>query len=589
MVRKHKHLVFAALPFTLLATSACQDLLGLTAGTKGSPSGSGGGTTTTTTSPEGGGTTGGAGATGGTTGGTGGSAGSTGGTGGELPCGAECKSSACKKANCVSGVCEYTLLPAGKIIQDPTPGDCKADVCDGEGQLIQGAPRDDDADDGQECTWDACGGGLVGHAQKADGTPCEGGLCKSGACVAAVCVANGIQDTGETDKDCGGLCSACAVGKTCKRNADCASGWCSTGVCASPVALMMAVSSYAGDAHLVYGQFDPAANPQWSTLLPGNIYVQLGSAQIGFDEFGEGVGVIRQGGAPTLQWARWTTAAGWKTMGTAPFDNMGTASTYIPAMTTTDDALTLFVQNTNNQHFWATSGPAAFTSYTLVPEVASPFSGGAATRQGHVSFFHAEGTTRLVERRYLGGAWSPPLPVLEGNYSDAQPAVTSIPNVGVLVVALRRKESGEHTFDWALLPDSGPLQTGSLGATSYAPSVAPPRKFAIAPRTQGGAIFAYRQLSADSVSKLDVWLADVDGGQVVWTQAVGAGNPQNATLAGLEPSLARGVGGGDAELLFVSASPNATFRHFRLAKNGSWTFNDAIVATPSTTFSIATP
>ncbi|MFO0587059.1 MAG: hypothetical protein U0441_05965 [Polyangiaceae bacterium] len=580
MVRRP--LVFAAIPFTFLTATACQDLLGLTAGTTG-------GTTTTS---------GGGGATGGTTGGGGhtggggtGATSTTGGTGGELPCGPDCKSSDCKKAECVAGVCEYTLFPAGQIVQDPTPGDCKADLCDGEGNLVQGAPRDDDADDGVECTWDACGGGLVGHAPKAEGTPCSGGLCQSGACVPAVCDdGNAIQDTGETDLNCGGLCSPCELGKKCKRNADCASGWCSTGLCTEPIALAMAVSTYSTDAHLVYGQFDPAANPPWTTLLPGSVYTQLGASQIAFDSHGEGVGVIRQGGAQTLQWARWKTSTGWTGKGQWMLGDQGAAANYFPAMATTDDALTLFIESTNLQHFQSKVGDNTLGAYELVPETTSAFSGNAVARQGHVSFFYADGTARLVERRYLGGAWSPPLTALEGNYSDAQPAVTSIPGIGALLVALRRQPSGEHTFDWLLLPDSGPPQTGTLGAPAFAASATPPRRFAIAPRAQGGAIFAYRKVdAANSTFSLDVWTADVSPGAVAWTQALGGGTPQNAPLANLEPSLARGIATADAELLFVSPSPNAAVRHFRLSKLGTWTVNEAIVATATTTVSIATP
>lgn len=43
--------------------------------------------------------------------------------------------------------------------------------------------------------------------------------------------ANGVQDTGETDVDCGGtVCGGCDVGLSCEENADC-NGFCSSGTC----------------------------------------------------------------------------------------------------------------------------------------------------------------------------------------------------------------------------------------------------------------------------------------------------------------------------------------------------------------------
>ena len=62
----------------------------------------------------------------------------------------------------------------------------------------------------------ACGGG-------------GGDSCSSGQCLCS----NGVADSGETDVDCGGACAACGDGKKCVYDADCASGSCSAGLCAS--------------------------------------------------------------------------------------------------------------------------------------------------------------------------------------------------------------------------------------------------------------------------------------------------------------------------------------------------------------------
>jgi N-acetylneuraminic acid mutarotase len=40
-------------------------------------------------------------------------------------------------------------------------------------------------------------------------------------------------DRGETDRDCGGSCAPCAIGRSCLRTADCVSGTCDEGVCRS--------------------------------------------------------------------------------------------------------------------------------------------------------------------------------------------------------------------------------------------------------------------------------------------------------------------------------------------------------------------
>jgi len=43
---------------------------------------------------------------------------------------------------------------------------------------------------------------------------------------------DGIKDRSETDVDCGGLiCVKCAIGKSCKSDSDCLSGFCNSGTC----------------------------------------------------------------------------------------------------------------------------------------------------------------------------------------------------------------------------------------------------------------------------------------------------------------------------------------------------------------------
>jgi hypothetical protein len=45
---------------------------------------------------------------------------------------------------------------------------------------------------------------------------------------------DGIKNNDETDVDCGGSCSKCARNQACKKNTDCLSNWCTSGLCKSP-------------------------------------------------------------------------------------------------------------------------------------------------------------------------------------------------------------------------------------------------------------------------------------------------------------------------------------------------------------------
>lgn len=582
----------AGITLALLAATGCQDLIGLTSGKPGGTGGTGGSTTTKNTGADttGGSTTGGSG--GGATTGGGGAAGGSGGTGGSGDCPEKCQSTICQKATCEGGKCLFDFVPAGKPVQDPAPSDCKADFCDGNGNLLKDAPWDDDSDDKSECTWDACSGGIAGHAPKRDGTHCQNGVCEGGQCVGAACVKDGVKGQEETDVDCGGPCEACPPEKACRVNADCSTGFCSgsvaggDGKCVAPVALGVAVNSVAGDSHIVLGTFDGIAT--WTTTQ-GVVLTNIGGSAVGFDPGGQGVAAVRisNNGA---QWARWSTGMGWQPKGTWPLGAAGPNNAWFPAMTTTDDALSLFATNANLQHYRAYADVNAGKAFVLVDGAASPFSGGAVTRQGHASFVYPEGTTHLVEKRFLSGAWTPAVPILDGNYADGQPAAAALPGVGALVVAIKRSPAGDHTFDWVLLPDAGPPKHGTIDGPKILAPGAPPRKYALAARAGGGAIFAYRRVDGGGTNYPDVWLADFDaGGSLTWKQADGMGNPLNASLAAVEPSAARGIGGADAELLCVSASPGNAVRHFRLAMDGSWTVKENVVPSATTTVAIATP
>ncbi len=89
------------------------------------------------------------------------------------------------------------------------------------------------------------GGSNAGGTSQATGGGAQGGSGQGGAGGVAgtgggggmpMLCQDGVMDGAETDVDCGGgTCPTCVLGKTCAIGADCASGTCTSGVCATPV------------------------------------------------------------------------------------------------------------------------------------------------------------------------------------------------------------------------------------------------------------------------------------------------------------------------------------------------------------------
>ncbi len=195
---------------------------------------------------------------------TGGSGGS-GGSGGNSGCTEDSQCPApvneCARATCNAGTCGTENLADGSVTgQGQTAGDCKKQVCNGQG----GTRLDDDdtdvEDDMNACTTDACSSGSPTHAPKAGacasgGTVCgdpqgpNAGKCVecnsdaecaapevcdpangTGQCVDPSC-ADGVTNGTESDEDCGGSCPPCTVGQMCGGALDCASGYCNGGIC----------------------------------------------------------------------------------------------------------------------------------------------------------------------------------------------------------------------------------------------------------------------------------------------------------------------------------------------------------------------
>jgi plastocyanin len=189
----------------------------------------------------------------------------TGGTGGgpppPEPCesAAECPKGPCENATCEAGVCGTTPKEDGIEVEIQSSGDCKVEVCDGQGNTRF---EIDDTDvrtfDLDECEAGACTDGVAEVVASPLNTPCgdnEMGFCNAnadcvectmdsqcmsmicnvgeGSCAPATC-GNMMVDGDETDEDCGGSCPSCGTGLNCNGGDDCLSLVCEGGTCQAP-------------------------------------------------------------------------------------------------------------------------------------------------------------------------------------------------------------------------------------------------------------------------------------------------------------------------------------------------------------------
>lgn len=149
----------------------------------------------------------------------------------------------------ILGLDEYVL------VDDGTGGSGGAIPGCGDGALDPG----ESCDDGNDTAGDGCTSCAVDACYMCTGTVCmakpAGDLCAAGLCNGAgkcvECLVNqhcgvdgycfenackncddGLKNGDETDVDCGGAhCASCAKGKSCAQNTDCATTFCTDGVC----------------------------------------------------------------------------------------------------------------------------------------------------------------------------------------------------------------------------------------------------------------------------------------------------------------------------------------------------------------------
>jgi hypothetical protein len=246
---------------TSLLSSSTTKKTTSTQGTTTSSSATGGAGGATPHGGAGGATTGGSGQGGATGQGGTTSSSSSGGAGGAGGCTTadDCPGtdSVCATRTCAQHVCGVSNAPKGTPAGPQTKGTCEKVVCDGKGgESVEADDTNVPADDGKQCTVEGCASGVPQHTPKAAGAACNqaggahctaagdcveclvGGDCASGfcdgktnLCVAASCK-DGKKNGNETDVDCGGACSPCALGLACLVGGDCASGSCVGSKCA---------------------------------------------------------------------------------------------------------------------------------------------------------------------------------------------------------------------------------------------------------------------------------------------------------------------------------------------------------------------
>ena len=171
----------------------------------------------------------------------------------------ECgKTDECQTPTCQPDMtCKYDYKPFGTKVLNAMPvdvaGDCMTTTCDGNGnaELTQDAT---DVPAAKVCTDGQCVNGAPVQIPLALGTPCAGGatfcnasqMCvtctvNAGCAMGKTCYeekgcvscSDGATNGGESDKDCGGLCSPCDDTKKCTLPTDCKSMRCENNLCVS--------------------------------------------------------------------------------------------------------------------------------------------------------------------------------------------------------------------------------------------------------------------------------------------------------------------------------------------------------------------
>ncbi len=143
----------------------------------------------------------------------------------------------CSVRSCVGNSCGFSLTAAGTPVATQTAGDCKENQCDGTGAVVAANQNSDvPADDGNQCTAQACNAGVPSFPSQPMNTACNqngGAYCNgSGAC--SEC--NAVAQCAGTDTECqtrtcnGGSCgfnnTAAGTQVSSQTAGDCTSNQC---------------------------------------------------------------------------------------------------------------------------------------------------------------------------------------------------------------------------------------------------------------------------------------------------------------------------------------------------------------------------
>ena len=158
----------------------------------------------------------------------------------------------CVYATCVNGLCAQARMATGTYLGRDEPPDCHASACDANGQPVKIVDVGNIPSVASACIANACdsngqtvstnlpagsacistGGSVLCDGQGAcvtclsDSDCGAKGLCRAGACVTSGACSDGVLNGDETDIDCGGSCSPCAVTRDCLTDSDCVSSAC---------------------------------------------------------------------------------------------------------------------------------------------------------------------------------------------------------------------------------------------------------------------------------------------------------------------------------------------------------------------------
>lgn len=135
----------------------------------------------------------------------------------------------CSSMICEGGACGVAFVPFGFELDGQAIGDCQLTTCNGDGIVISVVDDEDVPDDANDCTSDACAGGVPAYVAIAKGTACAGGLCDGASTCAAFLPV--LCDTGaKTYSACDGQVHTfyiSYVGGTCQLAGEL--GYCPTG------------------------------------------------------------------------------------------------------------------------------------------------------------------------------------------------------------------------------------------------------------------------------------------------------------------------------------------------------------------------